>query len=167
MRCQAADGQPTPVRSKRGAPLPRSSQKILAPKFSTKGMETPDDCRPRGTHWLLREESGAKGLFKQDQNHVGTKGDTRSVAEVRNDRRILLFRLLQGVREGRNDFKNVADHAIVRDFKNGRILVLIDGHDGTGAFHSHDVLYGSADPERQVKFGGDSLPGATDLPFHW
>src|SRR5256885_1218479 len=78
MRCQAADGHPTPVRSKRGAPLPRSSQKILAPKFSTKGMETPDDCRPRGTHWLLREESGAKGLFKQDQNHIGTKGDTRS-----------------------------------------------------------------------------------------
>ena len=40
-----------------------------------------------------------------------------------------LFRLLQFFRQGGHDLENVADHAIIGNFENGRVLIFVDGDD--------------------------------------
>src|SRR5260221_3257599 len=44
VRCQACEDHAKPMINSRGAPLPSSSQWILAPRFSTKGMEAPSSA---------------------------------------------------------------------------------------------------------------------------
>src|SRR5689334_7505052 len=65
-----------------------------------------------------------------------------------------------------HDFKDVGDDAVVRDFENWRVGVLVDGDDGARAFHADNMLDRAADAEREIKFGRDSLPGTADLALH-
>src|SRR6516165_9481562 len=77
-----------------------------------------------------------------------------------------LFGFFQGFRKGRHDFKDVANQAVIRDFENRRIRILVDGHDGVRAFHTDNVLDRAADAEREIKLWGDGLAGAADLALH-
>ena len=43
----------------------------------------------------------------------------------------------------RNDLMDVADDAVVRDFEDGRVGILIDGHDELALVHSGEMLHGS------------------------
>ncbi len=65
-----------------------------------------------------------------------------------------------------NDFEQIADDAVVGNFENRRVLVLVDRDDRARAFHSHDVLDGSADSQREIQFRRDRLAGAADLAVH-
>src|SRR5215471_1732224 len=71
-----------------------------------------------------------------------------------------LLCLLQLFGQGRHDFEDVSDHAVVGKFEDGRVLVLIDGDDGAGAFHADDMLDGTADTEREIELGRNGLAGA-------
>src|ERR1700739_370777 len=61
-----------------------------------------------------------------------------------------LFGLLQFFRKRRHDFEDVADDAVIGNFEDGGVLVLVDGHDGSRALHPHDVLNRAADAQRQI-----------------
>jgi hypothetical protein len=52
--------------------------------------------------------------------------------------------------EGGDNFEQIADDAVVGDFEDRRILVLVDCGDCARTLHSHDVLDGAADPQREV-----------------
>ena len=45
----------------------------------------------------------------------------------------------------RDNLKKITDDAVMGDFENGRVLILVDGGDGAGAFHADNVLDGAAD----------------------
>src|SRR5258707_6632748 len=66
-----------------------------------------------------------------------------------------------------HDLKDVADYAVVGNFKDGRVLIFVDGDNSARALHSDHVLNGAADSERQVQFWRDGLAGAADLALHW
>src|SRR5215813_9364826 len=53
--------------------------------------------------------------------------------------------LLQLFGQGGHDFEDVSDHAVVGNFEDWRVLVLIDGDDGAGAFHADDRLEAALD----------------------
>src|SRR5260370_21475426 len=72
----------------------------------------------------------------------------------------------QSFGEGGHDFEDVADDAVVRDFENWSVGILVDGHDGARAFHADDVLNRAADAQRQIQFRRDGLAGAADLSLH-
>src|SRR5208337_1888836 len=74
--------------------------------------------------------------------------------------------LLQLFREGGHDFENVGHNAVIGDFKDRRVLILVHRNDGARALHPHHVLNGAADAERQVQLRRYRLPGTADLPFH-
>ena len=78
----------------------------------------------------------------------------------------LAFGFFERGGQGGHDFEDVADDAIVGDFKNWSVLVFVDRHDGARAFHAHDVLDCAADAEREIKLGRDGLAGAADLALH-
>src|SRR5216684_7782722 len=172
-RYHACDGHPNPMINNRGAPRPSSSQWILAPKFSTKGMTAPAIPSPEGPQRAItREEIGLKPLQRQvsmrsrslesvvhrtlRQNCTGTENQSRGT----------LFCFFQSFCQRGHDLENIANHAIIGNLKNRRVLVFVDGHDGARAFHSHHVLDRAADAQRQVQFRRHSLAGAADLPFH-
>src|SRR6266446_3729919 len=77
-----------------------------------------------------------------------------------------LFCLLQLFGERGHDFENVADYAVIGDFEDRRVLILVDRDYRARALHTNDVLNGAADSERQIQFWRDSLPGAADLALH-
>ena len=47
--------------------------------------------------------------------------------------------------QGGDDFEEVAYYAVIGNFEDGGILILVDGGDGAGAFHADYVLDGAAD----------------------
>src|ERR1700745_2423875 len=61
-----------------------------------------------------------------------------------------LFCLLQLFRQRGHDFEDVADDAVIGNFEDGRVLVLVDSHDGSRALHPHYVLNRAADAQRQI-----------------
>src|SRR5579863_7907879 len=71
-----------------------------------------------------------------------------------------------GFGERRNNLEEVADNAIIGDFKNWRILIFVDSHDAARAFHAHHVLNRATDPQRQIKLWRNGLARAADLPLH-
>src|SRR5207245_792203 len=73
------------------------------------------------------------------------------------------FRFLDRPREGGDDLEEVADHADVGDAENGRVGILVDGHDVLGAFHADDVLDGAGNPAGDVQFRIDGDAAAADL----
>src|SRR5690348_4630475 len=68
--------------------------------------------------------------------------------------------------EGGHDFEDVADDAVIGNFENGRVGILVDGNDGARAFHSNDMLNCAADAQSEIEFWRDGLAGAADLPLH-
>src|SRR5262249_57699325 len=73
------------------------------------------------------------------------------------------FCLMQLFGQGGHDFEDVADHTVVGDFEDGRVLVLVDGDDGARALHAHDVLDGAGNAEGQIEFRRDGLARTADL----
>ncbi len=57
---------------------------------------------------------------------------------------------LQGFDEGGDDLKQIADDAVVGNFEDGSVGVLVDGDHGARAFHPDDVLDGAGDAEREI-----------------
>src|SRR6266478_2112783 len=173
-RYHACDGHPNPMINNSGAPRPSSSQWILAPKFSTKGMTLqPFAARTRQKRALAREEIG----LKPPQRQVSTRSrslwfcsESNIAPELRSDgesdphRTLLPF--FQNFRQRGHNLEDVADHAIIGNLKNRRVLVLVDSHDGARAFHSHNVLDCPADAQRQVQLRRHGLSRAADLPLH-
>ena len=68
--------------------------------------------------------------------------------------------------EGRDHFHEVADDAVVGDFKDGGLGVLVDGDDALRGLHADQVLDGSGDADGEVELGRDGLAGAADLALH-
>src|SRR5882762_38793 len=56
-----------------------------------------------------------------------------------------LFCFLQLFGERGHDFEDVTNDAVVGDFEDRRVLILVDGHDGARALHADDVLNRAAD----------------------
>ena len=69
------------------------------------------------------------------------------------------------VRAGRH-FEEIADDAIIGDFENRGVRVLVDCNDGACALHPDDVLDGAGDADRDVQLRRDGLAGAADLALH-
>src|SRR5713101_9156417 len=72
----------------------------------------------------------------------------------------------QSFGEGGHDFEDIADDAVVGNFEDGSVGILVDGDDGAGAFHADDVLDRAADSKRKVQFRRNGLAGTSDLPIH-
>mmetsp|Transcript_28681 Transcript_28681/g.60422 ORF Transcript_28681/g.60422 Transcript_28681/m.60422 type:complete len:395 (+) Transcript_28681:63-1247(+) len=66
-------------------------------------------------------------------------------------------------RELRDDFEEVSDQSVVCDLEDGRLWVLVDGHDGFAVLHACQVLDGSGDADGQVKLWCHHLARLTDL----
>src|SRR5712664_2936767 len=65
-----------------------------------------------------------------------------------------------------HDFEDVADDAVLGDFEDGGVGILVDGDDGARALHADDVLNRAANAQRQIKFRSYRLAGAADLALH-
>src|ERR1051325_400613 len=74
--------------------------------------------------------------------------------------------LLQLFGEGGHDFEDVADDAVIGNFENGRVRILVDGDDGARALHADNMLNGAADAKREVEFRRNGLAGAANLALH-
>src|SRR5436309_13475308 len=79
----------------------------------------------------------------------------------------LSFRFLDRPRKGGDDFEEVTDHADIGDAENGRVGILVDGHDVSGALHADDVLDGAGDPAGDVQLRVDGDAAAADLVLVW
>src|SRR5258707_12139197 len=78
-----------------------------------------------------------------------------------------IFRFFQGFGEGGHDFEDVADDAVVGDFKNRGVRILVDGDDSAPAFHAYHVLNRAPDAESEIKFWADGLSGRANLAVQW
>mmetsp|Transcript_27506 Transcript_27506/g.44738 ORF Transcript_27506/g.44738 Transcript_27506/m.44738 type:complete len:226 (+) Transcript_27506:123-800(+) len=63
----------------------------------------------------------------------------------------------------RNDLEQVPHQAVVRDLEDGRLLVLVDGHDHLAVLHAGHVLDGPRDAHGQVQVRGHHLSGLAHL----
>src|SRR5215470_17237372 len=63
----------------------------------------------------------------------------------------------------RNDLEQVADETVIRDFKNRRLAVLIDGDDGARVLDAGEVLDRPGDSHRDVQLRCNDLAGLADL----
>src|SRR3954451_14958405 len=61
------------------------------------------------------------------------------------------------------DLVQVADDAEVDQLEDGRLGVLVDGHDGLRGLHAGAVLDGTGDAGGDVQLRGDALAGLPDL----
>src|SRR3972149_2618350 len=98
--------------------------------------------------------------------HLRSRVSNRSDGSETEAPERLLLLLFQGLGEGGDEVENIADDAIIGYLEDGGVGILVDGHDGAGTLHSHDVLDGAADAERQVELRRDGLAGAADLAIH-
>src|SRR5215468_3094089 len=78
-------------------------------------------------------------------------------------RRLLFQELLELRGEQRDDLEQVAHDPIVRDLEDGRLGVLVHGHDHLGGPHAGQVLDGPGDAEAEVELGRDGATGLADL----
>jgi hypothetical protein len=58
--------------------------------------------------------------------------------------------------------KQIADDAVVRELKNGRIRIPIDRHDHVRVAHPYRMLNGAGYANREIQLGPDCRPG---LPY--
>jgi len=77
-----------------------------------------------------------------------------------------LFCLFDSFDQLRHDLEQVADDAVIGDFENRSVGVLIDGDDRARSLHADQVLNCAGDPDCQVQLRRDGLAGTADLPFH-
>ena len=78
-------------------------------------------------------------------------------------KRLLLNLLLQSLRQHGDNLVQVSNDAEVGDAEDGGKLVLVDGDDEVGLFHTGQVLDGTADTASHVEVRADSLTRLTDL----
>src|SRR5262245_36552811 len=91
---------------------------------------------------------------------------TSSVSRGMDDAACLYGLFLQFSDNRRHDLEQVAGNAVVGDFEDRRVRVLVDGNDGPRALHADDVLNRAGDTERDVELGRHGLARAADLPLH-
>mmetsp|Transcript_11136 Transcript_11136/g.18687 ORF Transcript_11136/g.18687 Transcript_11136/m.18687 type:complete len:330 (-) Transcript_11136:124-1113(-) len=63
----------------------------------------------------------------------------------------------------RQNLEEVPNEAVVRDFEDGRVSVLVDGHDHLRVLHTRYVLDGTGDSDGEVNVGGDDLASLAHL----
>src|SRR5215468_12103105 len=76
----------------------------------------------------------------------------------------LSFQLLDLFSEDGNDFKQIADDAIVGDVEDWCFRIFVDCDDGAGIFHADQMLNGAGDPRRNIKFRRHGWPRRSVLP---
>src|SRR5207249_9894957 len=76
------------------------------------------------------------------------------------------FEFLQLFCQGGHDFEDVADHAVVGNFEDGSVRILVDGDAGAGALHADDVLNRATDAQGEIEFRRDGLPRTAYLALH-
>src|SRR5246127_6027170 len=62
-----------------------------------------------------------------------------------------------------SDLEQVAHHAVVGDFEDGRLFILVDRDDGLRGLHARAVLDRAGDAQRDVELGRYRLAGPADL----
>src|SRR5437762_6056743 len=78
----------------------------------------------------------------------GTKGQfviSRATALEKSCSALAVATLLgffQSFGQGGHDFEDVADDAVIGDFEDGRVGILVDGDDGARALHADHMLNG-------------------------
>src|SRR5271170_451975 len=65
-----------------------------------------------------------------------------------------------------NYFEQVTYDSVIGYLEDGRVGILVDGDDGFGAFHAHQMLDGAGNSHGQINFGRYGLPGAAHLALH-
>src|SRR5579859_836488 len=71
------------------------------------------------------------------------------------------------VRQLRHDLKQIAHDAVVRDFEDRRVFVLVDRDDDLRRPHSREVLDRPGNTDRKVERRAHRFPGLTDLVGVW
>src|SRR5215831_9652035 len=66
--------------------------------------------------------------------------------------------------ELRQCLEQIGNEAVVRDLKDRRLFVLIDGDDHLGILHAGEMLDRARDADRDIELGGYHLPGLAHLP---
>src|SRR6202142_4340763 len=66
---------------------------------------------------------------------------------------LLSFGLPNLLHQRRHHLEQIAHNAVIGHLENGRVLVLVDRHDGLRAFHPHQVLYGARDAHPHIELG--------------
>src|SRR5580765_5339949 len=89
-----------------------------------------------------------------------------SQSETRNLKLRSRFSFLDFFDERRHNLEQISHHCVVSDLEDRCLAVLIHRDDGARALHPNDVLDGSRDPQRQIKFWRHRLSGGTDLAVH-
>ena len=92
---------------------------------------------------------------------------TSSVSRFIVKPRDLSLRLFLQLRnERRRELEQIALDAVVGDFEDRRLGVLVDRDDGARALHADQVLNGARDAERDIQLGRDGLARAANLALH-
>src|SRR5438046_8583196 len=76
---------------------------------------------------------------------------------------ILSMQLADLFGQSRNDFEQVAHHAVIGNFENRRVLVLVDRDDHFRRPHAGQMLDHPGDPDGDVQRGAHRLPCLADL----
>src|SRR5688500_4791666 len=63
----------------------------------------------------------------------------------------------------RYEFEQVADEAVIGDFEDRSVRILVDGNHDAGVLHAGEVLNGAGNTNRDVEFGRDDLARLADL----
>ncbi len=63
----------------------------------------------------------------------------------------------QFLRHFRHSFEQVGHEPVVRHLEDGRLRVLVDGHDRLGVLHAGQMLTGAGDSNSDVQFLGNQL----------
>src|ERR1700735_4529435 len=77
-------------------------------------------------------------------------GHGSGVSRVSYPRRLKLCSLFEFFDQRRNNFEEVADDAVIRNLKNWRVLVFVDGGNGSRTFHSNHMLNRATDSQSQI-----------------
>src|SRR6266513_5561777 len=76
---------------------------------------------------------------------------------------VVLLRLAHGFGQRRNYLEHITYDSVIGDFKNGRVLVLVDRNDRPRRSHSREMLDSAGDPNRDVKLWAHESSGLADL----
>src|SRR5215472_534032 len=65
----------------------------------------------------------------------------------------------------RQRLEQIGNEAVIRDLKDRRLLVLVDGDDHLGVLHAGEMLDGTGDADRDIELGRHDLAGLAHLPI--
>src|SRR5581483_1986940 len=166
-----SSGQPRSLKSGISSLIARGS--ITAPEmmcdpisrpFSMTAMEISPSCFApvfpalslcRLMSWR-RRYAPASEAGPAPTNSTSTSRLSRSIFSMGIRWRLLLH-IFGSSRQRRDDFKQVADDAVISDFKDRRLLVLVDRDNRARALHPDELLDRARNADGEVEFRRDGL----------